>query len=74
MTDRLVYVACVVALVWVAIVSVATAPSVPTTPPAFDFDRVRVERATTQELTDALCPPYSDLTIYEDGTYACRPG
>jgi len=42
--------------------------------PAWDYDPARVRQAVTQQLTDALCPPYSQLHFTEDGTYRCLPG
>lgn len=42
--------------------------------PTWDYDPARVRAAITQELTDALCPPYSTLVFTEDGTYACHAG
>lgn len=42
--------------------------------PTWDYDPVRIEMLTTPELTDALCPPYSQLSFTEDGSYICSPG
>lgn len=43
-------------------------------PPNENFDAFRVNRAITPQLTAAVCGPYSDLDIFEDGTYTCSPG
>lgn len=53
-----------------ACVGRVTAPAVP----AWDYNPERVRAAITQELTDALCPPYSELNFTEDGSYGCFPG
>lgn len=42
--------------------------------PFWNYDPARVRRAITPKLTDALCPPYSQLVFTEDGTYGCLPG
>jgi hypothetical protein len=40
----------------------------------WDYDPPVIREAITPELVDALCPPYSELTFFEDGTYTCTPG
>lgn len=39
--------------------------------PTWDYKPARVRSAITQELTDALCPPYSTLVFFEDRSYNC---
>lgn len=38
------------------------------------FSPATVRRLTTQELTDAVCGPYSRLVILPDERYVCEPG